>query len=609
MGVTVTVNPAGLPVGYNSSSITVNSSAGSLTVPVTLNISANTTIALSPAAGQFSMPAGSPLSPSSGTFQVSVNATQPLAWSASVLPVVSPGVAFLSATASGSSTSASAGVVSYSIDPNVVAQLPAGIYYGTIRVTSDAVTNSPQDFQVSLQVGPSTALPVPAPSPAGLLFQTGGVSAQTVSVFASSTQSVPYQASAATTDGASWLSVSPLTGVASSGTPGSSTVSINPAGLAPGIYTGLVNYAFSAAAVRSVNITLVVNSAAPVAGGVAAPELPHAAACTPTGLAATQLGLVNNFSLLATLPVALKVLVTDNCGNVAPNAQVGVTFSNGDAPLNLNPVDTVSGIFTGVWVPLGVAPQVTATALATATGLTSGTSKINGQVAAHAGPVLTQNAVLGIFNPLIGGAVSPGAILQIYGSNFAPAPTPSSQVPLTTALGGTSVTIGGMPAPLFYVSPTQINAQAPFELIAGNQYQVVVVANGALTAPGTISVTPAAPGIAGSANGQIIAQHVDGTLVSEASPAQPGTYVMFYLAGLGAVDTPVADGAASPSSPLAHPIILPTLALSGVSQPYQFVGLTPGSVGLYQINFLVPAGAANGDLRSPFPNRARSVIR
>ena len=107
---------------------------------------------------------------------------------------------------------------------------------------------------------------------------------------------------------------------------------------------------------------------------------------------------------------------------------------------------------------------------------------------------------------------------------------------------------------------------------------------------------PAEPGIAAFQNGQIVAQHLDWTLVSEASPAKPGTYVTFYLAGMGTTDTTVADGTGSPGDTLAHPVVAPILTLNGVPQTYQFVGLTPGLVGLYQINFLVPSTTANGDM-------------
>ena len=597
VSITVTVNPSGLSPGYNSSSVTVNSAAGSVTVPVTLNISQNTTMTLSPATQQFSLAAGGTVSPNSGSFQVSVNGSQPVTWSASL----QPGAAWLSLnTSSGTSSSGSAGGVSYTLNNNVISGLPAGTYVGNIQLTSGGVTNSPQTFQVQLIVAASTALPVPNPSPAGVLFQTGSVTSQAVSVQvsqASNTQSINYQASAATSDGANWLSVSPATGTTSVTGAGASAISVNPVGLAQGVYTGLVSYAFSAAAVRSVNVTYIVGGSASSVVTSSSGELPHATTCTSKQLVPTQTGLVNNFSQLATLSLPLKILLTDNCGNLVSNGQVNVTFSNGDAPITLTPVDSVSGIYTGTWTPLGISPQVSVVATATVAGLASGSARVNGVVAAYAGPVLTQNAVLSVYNALIGGAIAPGAILQIYGSNLAATAVTSSKVPLTTTLGSTSVSIGGNPVPLYYVSPTQINAQAPFELVPGNQYQVIVNVAGALTAPQTISIAPVEPGIAGYQNGQIIAQHLDGTLVSETSPAQPGTYVIFYLAGLGPTDVPVADGAGSPFNPLAHPVNQPTLTLNGVSQPYQFVGLTPGIVGLYQINFLVPTGTPNGDIQ------------
>jgi uncharacterized protein (TIGR03437 family) len=591
VSITVTVSPAGLPAGTNTSSVTVNSSAGSMTVPVSLYISNNTLITLSPAAGQFALTAGATLSPSTGSFQVTANSSVPVSWSAAVLS----GAPWLSTgTPSGTSTASSAGTVSFSINQAMAAQLPQGTSYGTIRVTSTSATDSPQDFQVAINVAAPSTLAVPTPSPAGLVFTSGGASSQPVTLYASSSAAVSYQASAATTDGSSWLSVSPQTGAASAGTPGASTVSVNTAGLPPGTYTGLVSYAFSAADVASVNVTLLITGA----GGLAeiGPS-PRAATCAPKSLIPTQIGLVSNFLLTSAIPAPLSVLVKDNCGNNIPGGQVTVTFSNGDAPLTLTAVDNVSGIYDGTWTPVGVSPQVSVTATVTGPGLASGKTQTSGVVAASKIPLLTRNGVLHVYAPKIGAAVAPGNILQIYGSNLAAAAVVSSTVPLTTSLGGTSVSIGGIAAPLYYVSPGQINAEAPFELLPGGQYQVIATVNGAQSAPQTITVMPAVPGIASYANGQIIAQHLNGTLVSEASPAQPGTYVILYLAGLGATDTPVADGAGSPASPLAHPVLPPVLTLNGVGQPYQFVGLTPGIVGLYQINFQVPANTANGDMQ------------
>lgn len=591
--VTATVNPAGLAAGYYRTTITVNSAAGSATLPISLLVTGTTSLTLSPQGTQFRMAAGGALGNPSGSFAVLLSGAASTPWHASVLP----GADWLTVnTTSGSSNASSPGSVSFTLDPASAAALPAGSWYGTIRVTSDVVINSPQDFQVVVTVTPPATPVKPDPSPAGLLFTSGSPTPQNVQVFASSAAPVAYQAFGSTLDGAAWLQVTPSTGVTSAGSPAQSSVSVNAAGLKPGVYFGGVSYAFSGAAVRTVNVGLIVQASGQ--------SLPHAAiskataaACTPSQLVDIQVGLVNNFAALATLPTPLAALVVDNCGNPVTSAQVAVTFSNGDAPLPLSASGTNSGIYTGTWTPLGGGAQVAVLASATAPGFAAATTQITGEVTANAGPVLTRNATLHVYNPLIGGAVAPGTILQLYGSNLAAQPVISSNVPLPTILGQTSVTIGGIPAPLYYVSPTQINAQAPFKLVAGNQYQVVVNVNGALTAPGSIAIAPAAPGIAAGPNGQIIAQHLDYSLISETSPAIPGDYVVLYLAGLGATDVPLATGAASPFNPLAHPLIPPTLTLNGVNQPYQFAGLTPGLVGLYQINFLVPAGTPEGDMQ------------
>ncbi len=153
---------------------------------------------------------------------------------------------------------------------------------------------------------------------------------------------------------------------------------------------------------------------------------------------------------------------------------------------------------------------------------------------------------------------------------------------------------------MYFVSAGQINAQVPFELTAGSPYQVIVDANGALSTPNPIQLTADAPGIAQFAAGQIIAQHLsDNSLVTETSPAEPGEIIVFYVAGMGLTNPGVASGIASPSNNLAVPLDTPALTLNGASIPAAniiFAGLTPTLVGLYQVDFTVPANAPNGDL-------------
>ena len=606
----VTVNPAGLGSGFYSGTVVFATSAGSVTLPVTLAVAPKPVILLAPGGAQYQMTVnGSPGNPN-GTFRISLpNYQSTIRWNASVLP----GASWLTLnTSEGTANAGVPGVVSYAVDPSGLTGTTAQTYYGAIRVTSADVVNSPVDYQVVLNVM-AAAIPVkPEPSPAGLVFvPAAGVtkSIQTVQVFAASTNPLAYQASIATEDGAGWLSVSPATGFTSSSAPGQAAVSVNTTGLAAGVYRGSVSFAYASAGVRTVSVTLLVVAGAPAAGSTLTSRSSQGASqgatqrattaagpagCTPTKLIGTQVGLVNNFQQLMGWPLEVAVSVMDDCGTAVSDAQVVTSFSNEDPPLKLYAIDNISGKYSGTWIPRAASPQVSI--LATATGLNGlgGTVQITGQVSSNTPPLLAANGVLHVFVPAIGGGLAPGTVLQLYGSNLGSEPVAAGKTPLPVGLGGTSVQIGGVAAPLYYVAPGQINAQLPYELKAGNQYEVQVNVNGALSSPVPISVVPVSPGIAAYGSGGVIAQHADYSLISAAAPAKPGEVIILYLAGMGAVDAEVATGAASPATPLAHPVQPPVLTVNGNPVPTVFAGLVPGAVGLYQVNFKVPEGLSSG---------------
>jgi uncharacterized protein (TIGR03437 family) len=294
------------------------------------------------------------------------------------------------------------------------------------------------------------------------------------------------------------------------------------------------------------------------------------------------------------------VQLVDNCGNPIANGAVDATFSNGDPPLALVATDTTTGFYSGTWTPRSTAGQVTINARATAPGFAAVSVQILGQVTPNSAPLLTPNGTLNAFAIAAepGVPIAPGTIVQIYGSNLGAQTTSASTIPLPTNLNQTSVIIGGLMAPLYFASPGQINAQVPFELAAGSPYQVIVDANGALSTPNSIQLTSDSPGIAEFAAGQIIAQHLsDNSLITETSPAMPGEVIVFYVAGMGLTNPGVASGTASPSTNLPALLDTPTLTLNGASVTnILFAGLTPTLVGLYQVDFQVPANAPNGDL-------------
>ena len=238
---------------------------------------------------------------------------------------------------------------------------------------------------------------------------------------------------------------------------------------------------------------------------------------------------------------------------------------------------------------------MTVTARATAPSLQAATAQIIGTVLPNQVPILYPHGTIHNMNPQAGAPLAPGTIVQIYGSGLAPSALQTS-LPLPTNVSGTIVLIGGIQAPLYYVSPGQLNAELPLELTAGRQYQILVSANGALTTPDTLSIEPVTPGVAAQTNGTIIAQHADGSYVTTTSPAQPGEVVTIYLAGMGLTDQTIMTGEVSPSNPLAHPQVMPAVTVNGESAQVAFAGLTPQAVGLYQINFTVPVDAQAGNL-------------
>ncbi len=156
-----------------------------------------------------------------------------------------------------------------------------------------------------------------------------------------------------------------------------------------------------------------------------------------------------------------------------------------------------------------------------------------------------------------------------------------------------------------FLSSGQINIQIPNEATATQQIPIVLSVNNALTLPLMLNIVPASPGVLSADDGpapnvqngaHIIAQHADFSLVSSASPAKPGEYLVMYLVGLGATNPSVASGAPAPTSPLASVTVSPAVTVAGSTATVAFAGLTPGFVGLYQINFQVPASATSGEL-------------
>ena len=213
-------------------------------------------------------------------------------------------------------------------------------------------------------------------------------------------------------------------------------------------------------------------------------------------------------------------------------------------------------------------------------------------------PVFTTRSAVNAAS-FIGGGISPGEIISIFGTNVGPAtPVPNtgfdSSGSLPTNLGDVNVFFGGVLAPLFYVSPTQINVQVPYEVANASATSVSVQVGGAESDRISVPVVPGMPGIfqiPGSARAIVVNQNND--LNSPQAPAPRGSVVTIYATGQGVVSPPVETGKAAPDTPLSGASNV-TATIGGVPARVLFGGLTPGFVGLLQVNAEIPAGVTPG---------------
>ena len=181
---------------------------------------------------------------------------------------------------------------------------------------------------------------------------------------------------------------------------------------------------------------------------------------------------------------------------------------------------------------------------------------------------------------------APGMILSVFGTQLGDFVQSFGTVPLPEYLAGFEATVNGVIAPLYYVSPNQVNLQIPYE-----------------TQPGTATLTVGNPyaninykfQVAASAPGIFTA--TDGTLVPFPS-ASRGQTITLYVTGDGQVTPSLATGTApaagTPVSRLPKPRLAVTVNVGGVPAVPTFVGIPTGYVGVTQINFTVPANAPTG---------------
>jgi uncharacterized protein (TIGR03437 family) len=182
-------------------------------------------------------------------------------------------------------------------------------------------------------------------------------------------------------------------------------------------------------------------------------------------------------------------------------------------------------------------------------------------------------------------AFAPGELIAVYGTNLAPGTRNATSQPLPLSLLGVSATVNGISAPLWFVSPGQINLQIPYETTAGTA-ALGINDNGQI-ASYTFPVSPTAPGIFA----------FEGSTIPYPT-GDPGQTLVCFITGDGDVTPTLVTGAtpAAGSSLARFPQSRQPLSMTIGGEPAKIVfsGIVTGLVGVTQVNFTIPADLAPG---------------
>ena len=604
----VTADPARLDPGTYSGEVRISNTASGevVTVPVDMAISrrqqqlriSKTGLTFTAVVG-----AGITLPPS---FRVLNRGLGLAVWTAAASTLA--GGNWLSLTPdNGSSGTLSGSTVEVQVDAS---ELDPGVYYGVVEVAAPEAASSPQFVTVVLNLLPAESNPGPTVVPSGLVFSNrvdapAQTSTQQVQILNLASSPISFTSSVSTTDGADWLGHSPNEGTVVSSQPTTVEVEVDPRGLAPGIYSGLITFLFDDDSTRSVNVVLSV-----VPGD--AVSLQHISGakngCTRSAVAPVFRILGGTSPIPAAWPASIEVEVVDDCGLPMAQGSAIVDFTNISSP-SLALAPSGDGLWTATWN----VPNITEQSMAGVTVTATDPAGISGSmtqalaVAPNAAPMpkVNQGGVVhsGSF---VRDPLGPGTIISIFGERLSTEPVAGGQaatdLPLPTELAGTSITLGGQPLSLLFSREDQVNAVLPFEVAdrVNESLPLLVRRTDAqsISVSQPVLVTSARPGVytqnaSGAGPGSI--QDVSFQLITPANAAKEGDAIIIYCTGLGGVTPQVTTGEAAPSSPPATTVEEVSVTIGGLPAQVLFAGLTPGFTSLYQINVIVPPGVPAGD--------------
>ena len=192
-------------------------------------------------------------------------------------------------------------------------------------------------------------------------------------------------------------------------------------------------------------------------------------------------------------------------------------------------------------------------------------------------------------------------IFSVSGSGLGPAVGKTLALDTTgkisTSLGGVQVLVNNTPAPLLYVSATQINAVAPYA-IANAVGQRVTCKSSAAAFPAQASadlVVSTAPAMFNLGNNQAAVINQDGTVNGPNNPAARGAYISIYATGEGQTTPGGIDGFLPAASALSKPIGSVAVSIGQINASVLYAG-TASFDGFFQVNAVIPQSLTPGSV-------------
>ena len=601
--VSVTANSTGLAVGTYTGSVTIASSTTgtSDTVRVTLTVSSlNEAIQLSHVGLSFTAVSGAGrVPPASFTVSNIGHGTMAFTVSTSTLS----GGDWLSATPSSGSATAGSQPPGVTVSVNQ-GTLAAGFYYGQVRIDAPGAANTPHLATVALHVLASGADPGPVISPTDIVITAvAGASppgATEVSIYNVSATPQTYVSSLVSSTPGDNFAFLPPHATLEVNQPTQMVIQPLTSNLAAGVYNAELTFQFSDGNVSRIGLRTIITAAPGATASNSANIVPHTTSgCAPSQLVPVVTVLGQSFSLPAAWPVALDIVVTDDCGNPVNAGSVVASFSNGDPPLPLQSSGQ-SGNWSTTWVSGNSSGPVTVTVTAAdSTGVLTGTRELTGALG-DPSPAPVVGAAVNSASFVQNTPLAPGSVISLGGTNLSNGSASAAVIPLGFTLAGASVYMASYQLPMYYASSGLINAVAPEEISVNTSHQIIVMLGNALSVPIPVDVGPSDPGIftypvpGDPPNQGAIVNATNYVVAQPSTPVSVGDPLAIFCTGLGVASPAVADGVGAPYAPLANTVATPTVTIGGVAATVSFSGLTPGSVGLYQINVNVPDGVASG---------------